>query len=109
MNVGKTLFAQVMDLLPWKNFRRIVTRYGGDHRARTLSCAGQFRVMAFTQLTYRESLRDIEACLADANELRDWRIYADFAQVLIAPEALCRRKPWCGAFEYSLCAGRDYH
>ena len=105
MNMGKTLFAQVMDFLPWKNFHRIVTRYGGDHRVRTLSCAAQFRIMAFAQLTYRESLRDIEACLfaqatklyhmgireriarstlADANELGDWRIYADFAQVLIA-------------------------
>lgn len=105
MNMGKTLFTQVMDFLPWKNFHRVVTRYGGDHRVRTLSCAAQFRIMAFAQLTYRESLRDIEACLsaqatklyhmgireriarstlADANELRDWRIYADFAQVLIA-------------------------
>ncbi len=105
MNIGKTLFAQVMDFLPWKTFHRIVTRYHGDHRMRTLSCAEQFRCMAFAQLTYRESLRDIEACLsaqaaklyhmgfrqpvsrstlADANELRDWRIYADFAQRLIA-------------------------
>ena len=105
MYVGKTLFAQVMDVLPWKTFHRIVTRYGGDYRARTLSCAEQFRVMAFAQLTYRESLRDIEVCLAaqqaklyhmgirepvaratlaKANELRDWRIYADFAQTLIA-------------------------
>jgi len=105
MNVGKTLFAQVMDFLPWKTFHRIVTRYGGDHRVRTLACAEQFRVMAFAQLTYRESLRDIEVCLAaqtsklyhmgfrsavarstlaDANEARDWRIYAEFAQVLIA-------------------------
>jgi hypothetical protein len=105
MNMGKTLFAQVMDFLPWKNFLRVVTRYGGDHRVRTVSCAAQFRIMAFAQLTYRESLRDIEACLsaqatklyhmgireriarstlADANELRDWRISADFAQVLIA-------------------------
>ena len=104
MYVGKTLFAQVMDFLPWKTFHRIVARYGGDQRARTLCCAEQFRVMAFAQLTYRESLRDIEACLsaqatklyhmgirepvarstlADANELRNWRIYADFAQTLI--------------------------
>jgi transposase len=104
MYVGKTLFAQVMDFLPWKTFHRIVARYGGDHRVRTLSCAEQFRVMAFAQLTYRESLRDIEVCLsaqatklyhmgirepvaratlADANETRDWRIYADFAQTLI--------------------------
>jgi hypothetical protein len=104
MNVGKTLFAQIMDFLPWKTFHRIVDRYGGDHRVRTLACAEQFRVMAFAQLTYRESLRDIEVCLsaqatklyhmgfrsavarstlADANEARDWRIYAEFAQVLI--------------------------
>jgi hypothetical protein len=105
MYAGKTLFAQVMDFLPWTTFQRIVDRYGGDRRTRTLSCAEQFRVMAFAQLTYRESLRDIEICLsaqasklyhmgfreplkrstlADANESRDWRIYADFAQVLIA-------------------------
>ena len=104
MYVGKTLFAQLMDFLPWKTFHRIVARYGGNHRVRTLSCADQFRVMAFAQLTYRESLRDIEVCLAaqatklyhmgigepvaratlaDANETRDWRIYADFAQTLI--------------------------
>lgn len=105
MNTGKTLFAQLMDFLPWTTFGRIVARYGGDRAARTLSCAAQFRVMAFAQLTYRESLRDIEACLAaqagklyhmgfrdlvhrstlaDANEARDWRIYAEFAQRLIA-------------------------
>ena len=104
MYLGKTLFAQVMDFLPWKTFHRIVHRYGGDHRIRTLSCAEQFRVMAFAQLTYRESLRDIEVCLAaqagklyhmgigepvarstlaDANELRDWRIYFELAQRLI--------------------------
>ena len=104
MHAGKTLFAQLMDFLPWTTFSRIVTRYRGNHRVRTLSCAEQFRCMAFAQLTYRESLRDIEACLtaqaaklyhmgfckpvsrstlADANERRDWRIYADFAQRLI--------------------------
>jgi uncharacterized protein DUF4372/DDE family transposase len=104
MYLGKTLFAQIMDFLPWKTFHRIVARYCGDHRIRALSCAEQFRVMAFAQLTYRESLRDIEACLsaqagklyhmglrepvrrstlADANETRDWRIYYDFAQRLI--------------------------
>jgi len=104
MNVGKTLFAQVMDFLPWSTFRRIVRRYDGDRRARTLFCADQFRCMAFAQLTYRESLRDIETCLgaqagklyhiglsqpvrrstlAEANESRDWRIYAEFAQRLI--------------------------
>jgi Domain of unknown function (DUF4372)/Transposase DDE domain len=101
---GKTLFAQVMDFLPWKTFHRIVSRYGGDHRVRTLTCAEQLRCMAFAQLTYRESLRDIAACLsaqaaklyhrgfrqpvsrstlADATESRDWRIYAEFAQRLI--------------------------
>jgi hypothetical protein len=104
MYTGKTLFAQIMDFLPWSTFHRIVERYGGDHRIRTFRCTDQFRVMAFAQLTYRESLRDIEACLsaqapklyhmgisgaisrstlADANESRDWRIYADFAQRLI--------------------------
>ncbi len=104
MNTGKTLFAQVMDFLPWKTFHRIVDRYRGNYRIRTLSCADQFRIMAFAQLTYRESLRDIEVCLAaqagklyhmgiaepvarstlaDANELRDWHIYFEFAQRLI--------------------------
>ena len=104
MYLGKTLFAQVMDFLPWKTFHRIVARYGGDRGVRTLSCAEQFRVMAFAQLTYRESLRDIEVCLAaqagklyhmgiaepvarstlaDANESRDWHIYFEFAQRLI--------------------------
>ena len=99
MNTGKTLFAQLMDFLPWTTFTRIVDRYGGDHRVRTLSCAEQYRSMAFAQLTYRESLRDIETCLsvhasklyhmgfrqpvrrstlADANERRDWRIHAAF-------------------------------
>ena len=104
MNSGKTLFAQLMDFLPWSTFTRIVARYGGDQRVRTLSCAEHYRAMAFAQLTYRESLRDIETCLsvqasklysmgfrdpvrrstlADANETRDWRIYADLAQRLI--------------------------
>ena len=104
MYAGKTLFAQIMDYLPWKTFHRLVSRYNGDHRIRTLPCAEHFRILAFAQLTYRESLRDIEACLsaqsaklyhmgigspvkrstlADANEKRDWRIYAEFAQRLI--------------------------
>jgi hypothetical protein len=64
MNTGKTLFAQLMDYLPWSTFTRIVVRYDGDRRVRTLSCAEQYRVMAFAQLTYRESLRDIEVCLS---------------------------------------------
>ncbi|MBF0418377.1 MAG: IS4 family transposase [Magnetococcales bacterium] len=104
MYVGKTMFAQAMDFLPWTTFHRIVDRYAGDQRVRTLTCAEQYRAMAFAQLTYRESLRDIETCLAaqtaklyhmgfrhpvkrstlaDANETRDWRIYADFAWILI--------------------------
>ena len=95
MNTGKTLFAQIMDYLPWKTFHRLVSRYDGDHRVRTLPCTEHFRALAFAQLTYRESLRDIEVCLsaqsaklyhmgirspikrstlADANERRDWRI-----------------------------------
>src|ERR1700720_1472219 len=89
MYTGKTLFAQLMDFLPWTTFARIVERYGGDRYVKSLRCAEHFRVMAFAQLTYRESLRDIDAHgktdkhLSDANEARDWRIYADFAQVLI--------------------------
>ena len=104
MNAGKMLFAQLMDFLPWTSFARSVSRYGGDCRVRSFPCTEQYRAMAFAQLTYRESLRDIEACLnaqsnklyamgfrapvrrstvADANERRDWRIYADFAQHLI--------------------------
>jgi hypothetical protein len=104
MNVGKTVFAQVMDFAPWRSFGRIVERYSGDVRVRRMACAEQFRVMAFAQLTGRESLRDIEvtlranrhklyamglrhevhrSTLADANELRDWRIWADLAALLI--------------------------
>ncbi len=104
MHAGQTLFAQIMDHVPWSTFERIVQRYQGNHRVRTLPCAQHYRVMAFAQLTYRESLRDIEACLsaqatklygiglrepvrrstlADANEARDWRIYAELAQRLI--------------------------
>jgi hypothetical protein len=104
MYVGQTLFAQLMEFVPWTTFIRLVERYGGDHRVRTLTCAEQYRAMAFAQLTYRESLRDIETCLsaqtaklyhmgfrepvrrstlADANETRDWRIYAALAQTLI--------------------------
>ena len=105
MNLGKTLFAQLMDFLPWKTFHRIVDRHGGDRYVKSMTCAEQFRVMAFAQLTYRESLRDIEVCLlaqsaklyhmgfrqeirrstlADANEARDWRVHAAFAEHLIA-------------------------
>lgn len=104
MNTGKTMFAQLMDQLPWSTFARIANKHGGDHCVKRLRCTEQFRAMAFAQLTYRESLRDIEVCLsaqvsklyhmgfrhvvkrstlADANERRDWRIYAEFAHVLI--------------------------
>ena len=105
MNTGKTLFAQVMEHVPWKTFGRIIERHNGDAGVRTLSCADVFRVMAFAQLTWRESLRDIEVCLtsnqaklfhmglknvparstlADALNLRDWRIYHALAMRLIA-------------------------
>ena len=104
MHAGKTLFAQLMEFVPWTSFSRIVSRYGSGPNARTLSYPEQFRAMAFAQLTYRESLRDIEACLlanqaklyamgfrspirrstlADANEGRDWRIWADLAALFI--------------------------
>ena len=104
MNQGSTVFAQVLDFLPKRQFRRCVARYQGNHRVRFFTCSDQFLCMAFAQLTYRDSLRDIECCLramkdklyhmgirgkisrstlADANEKRDWRIYRDFAQILI--------------------------
>jgi hypothetical protein len=104
MNQGKTVFSQVMDFLPMAKFRRCVDKYNGNYRIRSFTCFDQFLCMAFAQLTYRESLRDIECCLramkeklyhmgirgkisrstlADANENRDWRIYCDFAQILI--------------------------
>ena len=104
MNRGKLVFSQLIEFIPIKKFRRCVRRYNGDHRVRNFSCWDQFLCMAFAQLTYRESLRDIEACLrtkskrlyhfgirgkvsrstmADANDRRDWRIYQDFAMELI--------------------------
>jgi hypothetical protein len=104
VNQGRTVFSQLLGFLPDREFRRCVARYGGDARPRGFSCWDQYLAMAFAQLTYRESLRDIEACLrsmsgklyhmgfrgrvarttlADANECHDWRIYADFARVLI--------------------------
>ena len=104
MNLGRTVFAQLVEHLPHKEFQKCVARYRGDYYLKSFSCWDQFLAMAFAQLTYRESLRDIEACLhsvhgklyhmgfrgraarstlAGANESRDWRIYADFAQVLI--------------------------
>jgi hypothetical protein len=104
MYAGRIVFSQVMDFLPMRSFHTCVKRYDGNHKVHHFSCLDQFLVMAFAQLTYRESLRDIEACLRDlqpklyhmgirsrvarttlakANEARDWRIYADFAQILI--------------------------
>ena len=104
MHQGTTIFAQIMDFLPKHKFRKCVDRYSGNYRTRSFSCFDQFMCMAFAQLTYRESLRDIECCLramheklyhmgirgkvsrstlAYANENRDWRIYCDFAQILI--------------------------
>jgi len=105
MNSGRTIFAQLLDHLPMHEFRKCVARYRGDHHVKTFSCWDQFLCMIFAQLTSRESLRDIVVCLrsqsqrlyhmgfrspvsrstlGDANELRDWRIYSDFAQVLIS-------------------------
>jgi hypothetical protein len=105
MNSGKTIFAQLMDFIPTYEFRKCVERYDGNYKMKSFSCWDQFLCMAFAQLTFRESLRDIQACLraaqsklyhlgirgkvsrntlAHANQTRDWRIYADFAQILIA-------------------------
>src|SRR4030043_490087 len=104
MDTGKTVFAQLMDFLPVYEFQKCVQRYNGHYKVKHFSCWSQFLCMAFAQLTYRESLRDIETCLramypklyhagirgnvsrstlADANEKREWRIYADFAHALI--------------------------
>jgi hypothetical protein len=104
MHAGKLVFSQLMDFLPWRRFDTCVRRYGGDHKIKTFPCSEHLRVMAFAQLTYRESLRDVETCLravktkwyhmglrggvsrnnlSNANRQRDWRIYADFAQILI--------------------------
>ena len=105
MFTGATIFAQLMHQVPWRRFQTCVRRYHGDRKVKQFKCSDHFRVLAFAQLTYRESLRDIETCLramssklyhmgihskvsrnnlSHANEKRDWRIYADFAQVLIA-------------------------
>ena len=126
MNVGKTLFAQVMEFVPWKTFGRIIERYKGDAGVSTLGCADVFRVMAFAQLTWRESLRDIEVCLtanqaklfhmglqapparstlADALNLRDWRIYHALAQRLIVrARALYAHEPSVLELEASVYA-----
>ena len=104
MNICKTIFSQLMDYLPIKAFRHCVEKYNGNHKVKTFSCLDQIYTMSFAQLTFRESLRDIEACLrsqqgklyhmgfrsvvarntlSNANEKRDWRIYAEFAQIVI--------------------------
>ncbi len=108
MNAGKTIFSQLMDFIAAYEFQKCVNRYNGNYKVRTFSCLVQFLCMAFAQLTYRVSLRDIQACLraaqtklyhmgvcgkissntmANANQARDWRIYADFSQVHITGSA----------------------
>jgi hypothetical protein len=130
MNQGRAVFSQLISFLPDREFRRCVERYQGDIRLRGFSCWDQYLAMAFAQLTYRESLRDIEACLrsvqgklyhlgfrgkvarstlADANKSHDWRIFADFAQVLIAIAAACPRSDWRRSGAESLCSGFDHH
>ena len=126
MNTGRTIFAQLMDLLPLAEFRRCVDRYHGDYKVQSFSCLDQFLCLAFAQLTYRESLRDIETCLrahqpqlyhlgfrghvsrhtlAHANEQRDWRIYADFARALIAQaRPLYQHDPWGVELEQTVYA-----
>jgi Domain of unknown function (DUF4372)/Transposase DDE domain len=126
MNSGRTVFAQLLDHLPSYEFQKCVTRYRGDYQQKTFSCWDQYLAMAFAQLTYRDSLRDIEACLrsmqgklyhmgfrgkvsrstlADANESRNWRIYADFAQVLIGiARPLYAHDPMGVDLEHSLYA-----
>jgi transposase len=126
MNTGRTIFAQLMDLLPLAEFRRSVDRYQGDYKVQSFSCLDQFLCLAFAQLTYRDSLRAIETCLrahqpklyhmgfrgrisrntlAHANERRDWRIYADFARVLIAQaRALYQHEPFGVELEQTVYA-----
>ena len=126
MNSGRTVFAQLIEHLPHKEFQKCVARYRGDRYAKNFSCWDQYLAMAFAQFTYRESLRDIETCLgavggklyhmgfrtrvarstlADANESRDWRIYADFAQTLISTARhLYARDPLAVDLEQSLYA-----
>ena len=130
MHEGRFVFAQLMDYFPQREFQQCVERYRGNYRLRRFSCRDQFLAMTFGQLTYRASLRDIETCLramrdklyhagfratvarntlARANELRDWRIYHDFAQALIRPaQALCQRTLGGGIGQHGLCARLDH-
>jgi hypothetical protein len=128
MLAGSTIFTQIMELLPWRRFQTCVRRYQGDYKVKTFNCAEHFRVMAFAQLTYRESLRDIETCLrvmsprlyhmgirstvsrnnlSHANETRDWRIYADFAQMLIDRAKLLYSDDQLGVDLYSTVYALD--
>ena len=132
MNCGRTVFAQLIEHLPRKEFSKCVDTYRGDRYAKHFSCWDQYLAMAFAQLTYRESLRDIETCLgavggklyhmgfqtsvarstlADANESRDWRIYADFAQTLIATARRLYARDPAGrrSGPEPVCAGFDHH
>ena len=126
MNTGKTIFAQLMDVLPMPEFHRCVKRYRGDYYVKRFSCHAQLVVLAFAQITFRESLRDIETCLgalrkklyhcgvrgvvarntlAHANETRDWRIYANFAQVLIeSARELYHQEPFVPELEETIYA-----
>jgi hypothetical protein len=131
MNTGRTVFSQLIEFLPHQEFQKCVARHSGGRYLKNWSCWDQYLAMAFAQLTYRESLRDIEACLrsiggklyhmgfrgkvarstlADANESRDWRIYADFAQVLIAiARPLYAHDPIGVDLDQSLCIGLHHH
>src|SRR5499426_624435 len=126
MHVGKLVFAQVMEFAPWHTFRRLVAKYKGDFNVRTFTCLDQFLCMAFAQLTYRESLRDVEACLraqttklyhlglrgnisrsalANANESRDWRIYCELDQALIrVARVLYANEPLAGDLSQTVYA-----
>jgi len=130
VNAGQTVFSQLIDHVPSYEFQKCVARYRGDTHGRGFSCRDQYLAMAFAQLTYRESLRDVEACLrsmsarlyhmgfrgrvsrstlADANETHDWRIYGDFAQVLIGiARPLYARDPIGVDLDQSLYAPRFY-
>jgi hypothetical protein len=129
MNLGRTVFSQLIGFLPDREFRRCVARYSGDFRPRGFSCWDQFLCMAFAQFTYRESLRDIEACLrsspdklyhmgirgrvsrstlADANESHDWRIFADFAQILIPSVPNSNSAPMLWTRPPSICVWRCF-
>src|ERR1700688_2573212 len=131
MHEGHYVFAQLMQHLPLTTFRRCVARYGGEHRIKRFSCLDQYLCLAFAQLTWRESLRDIEACLraqssklyhlgfrstiarntlANANAVRDWRIYAEFAQHLIGiARRLYADDPMALELDDRLCVGFNHH